>query len=482
MSNIDRRQFVLGAAAIGLSGSALTVLLDACNRKGSTTTEGWPVDLKSANLQIHHLLRRAGFSPNQSEIDKYSKMGVKATTQSLLDYEKVDNTALENRLAGITVDTKNLADLQRWWLLRMVYTQRPLQEKMTLFLHGLLTSGFSKVVNGPYMLAQNKLLRSQAIGDYGELLKAISRDPAMMLWLDSATNHKATPNENFARELMELFSLGIGNYTETDVREAARAFTGWELSNGAFVFNTAQHDTGSKTFLGQTGNFTGDDIIDIIMKQPAAAKFICRKMFEFFVYDNPDDPVVSHLAAVFTQNNRSLKAVMNEILSSTEFYSANAYRAKVKSPVELVAGMIRGLNIETNGLELVNPVNGMGQSLFNPPNVAGWKGGTSWINSATMIYRLNFANTVATARQKGFVFDPAQTLLQNGVAQPQGAVDYFTNLLIDGVIPDSERKILLSYLNVSSSTTVSSSSAWATDEQLRSLTYLVLCSPDYQLA
>jgi len=154
----------------------------------------------------------------------------------------------------------------------------------------------------------------------------------------------------------------------------------------------------------------------------------------------------------------------------------------VKSPVELVAGMIRGLNIETNGLELVNPVNGMGQSLFNPPNVAGWKGGTSWINSATMIYRLNFANTVATARQKGFVFDPAQTLLQNGVAQPQGAVDYFTNLLIDGVIPDSERKILLSYLNVSSSTTVSSSSAWATDEQLRSLTYLVLCSPDYQLA
>ena len=446
------------------------------------TSSGWSVDLGSDIVRLYHLLRRAGFDPSQTDLDSYTPMGLAAATSYLLEYQNIDDSAAQARAAALNVNLKSLSSLQQWWLELMIYTKRPLQEKMVLFWHGLLTSGFSKVNNGQYMLTQNQLFRDQALGDYAVLLKAVSRDPAMMTWLDSQANNKAAPNENFARELMELFTLGVGNYTENDVREAARAFTGWELKNGAFYYDSSNHDNGTKSFLGQSGNFNGDDVIDIIMEQPAAATFISKKLFEFFMYANPDNDTLSHLADVFSQSNRSIKSVVSDILTSAGFYSADAYRGKVKSPAEMVVGMARGLGLETDASQLVAPLNNMGQSLFNPPDVSGWKSDANWLNSGTLIYRLNLANLVATARQAGFTFDPSSLPRQQGISQTPAIIDYYTTLLLDGVISSTERALIANYISGMGTITAPPASKSPDDEKLRSLAYLILASPDYQLA
>ena len=273
-------------------------------------------------------------------------MGLDATTEYLLEFGRVDDSALETKLQALKLDLTKLPDLQRWWLLRMVYTQRPLQEKMTLFWHGLLTSAFSRVGQTGPMIYQNQLFREQALGNFDVILKAVSRDPAMLIWLDSRINRKAAPNENFARELMELFTMGVGNYTEQDVRESARAFTGWSLGSSAFFFNPAQHDDGVKKFLGESGNFTGDDIIDIIVKQPATASYISRRLFSFFAYDDPEPEVMARLERVFQSSLYSIKAVVREILTSDAFYSQKAFRSHPKSPTELAASTMRTLEID----------------------------------------------------------------------------------------------------------------------------------------
>jgi len=282
---------------------------------------------------------------------------------------------------------------------------------------------------------------------------------------------------------MELFSLGIGNYTETDVRESARAFTGWGIRSDSFFFDAAQHDEGNKTFLGQSGNFNGDDIIDIILRQPAAAQYISRRLFQFFAYDDPPPQVIARLAKVFTTNNRSIKAVVREILTSDEFYSQQAYRAKIKSPAELVASTIRTLEIETDATPLPGPLNSMGQVLFNPPDVSGWKGGAAWINSNTLLSRINFANMVATARGAKFKFSPGDFVALQNASPPRDAITYLVDTLLDGVMPNAEREILTVYLRQSANPTASTGTGRAAaDERLRGVLYLVLAGPEYQLA
>ena len=203
----------------------------------------------------------------------------------------------------------------------MAYTERPLQEKISLFWHGILTSSFKKTGDGPQTLQQNQLFRAEGMGRYSDLLKAVSRDPAMMIYLDSRSNKKAAPNENYSRELMELFSLGVGHYSEDDVRESARAFTGWQLRRKTeFFFNERQHDFGNKTFLGQTGDFDGDDIVDIIMAKPEAAEYVCGRLWRFFAYDDPEPAVVARLAAIFTAKNTEVRPVVRAIFESDEFY------------------------------------------------------------------------------------------------------------------------------------------------------------------
>jgi hypothetical protein len=536
LNGLNRRQFLVRSAVMGLSASALMLFLDACTAADTATTTSpgsgtlppsptphaaatvrptstsFPTstpnptpaltatfvtddafaDLaslidhpgpKGERIRIGHLLRRAGFGASYEELDNFTALGVPATVDYLLEYESVDDSSLEEFLTSLTLDLERLRDLQRWALLRMIYTKRPLQEKMVLFWHGLLTSGFKKVGPGPYMSNQNQLFRVNALGQFDIILKAVSRDPAMLIWLDSRVNKKASPNENFARELMELFSMGIGNYSETDVRESARAFTGWGLQKKAFYFRANLHDNGIKTFLGQTGNFNGDDIVDIIMQQPVTAEFITRKLFEFFVYDNPSNNTVADLAATLRTNNYNIKAVMRQILTSAEFYSARAYRAKIKSPTELVAGTIRSLGIETDGNPLLHLSDGMGQVLFNPFDVSGWPGGAAWVNSSTILQRINFGNLVATARRRTFNFDPFQEIARQGITTAEGAVDFFLSVLLDGNIPSQERNILLTYAqslhNLNRATGTLSPTQ---DESLRGLVYLVLSSSDYQVA
>lgn len=441
-----------------------------------------PLFLEDPRMRMGHLLRRAGFGANEEEMDRFLAMGEEATVEYLIEYEAADDSALEKRLSGLGLDLEKLRDLQRWSLLRMIYTQRPLQEKMVLFWHGLLTSAFKKVGKGPYMLNQDQLFRRQALGEYDVLLKAISRDSAMLIWLDSRVNNKKAPNENFARELMELFSMGIGPYTEADVRESARAFTGWGLKKKDFIFRENQHDYGTKTFLGRTGEYSGDDIVDIIMEHPATAQFVCRKLFTFFVHDDPEAATLTSLARTFNDTRYSVKAVMRQILTSPDFYSSKAYRAKIKSPAEFVAGTVRVLGIETDGRPLNALTDRMGQILFSPFDVSGWPGGAAWINSSTLLQRLNFANKIATARSRSFKFDPLQVAQDQGFNTAAAALNHFILLLLDGQAPSQDRQILLDYAQGLDGLSGSGNPSATVDEKLRSLVYLVMSSPDFQLA
>jgi uncharacterized protein (DUF1800 family) len=417
-------------------------------------------------------------------MERFLAMGQSATVEHLIEYQDVDDSDLEQRLEGLMLNIERPNSLAQWWLLRMIYTKRPLQEKMVLFWHGILTSSFSKTGQGPAMFDQNQLFRAQALGSYDVLLKAISRDPAMLLWLDSRTNVKRAPNENYARELMELFSMGVGNYSETDVRESARAFTGWGLRRREFEFRSLEHDFETKTFLGRTGDFDGDDVTDIILEQPAAAEFITRKLFAFFAYDDPEPGMVVSLMATFRDSRYSIKAVMRQILNSPEFYSDRAYRDKVKSPAELVAGIIRTLGIETDARVLRGAVNNMGQVLFAPFDVSGWPGGAAWITTTTLLQRLNFANSVATGRNVGgraLPFNPAQLLQGQGITSTDAAIDYFVTLLLDGRLSREQRETVVAYLERPNPLGGSRLNLVA-DEKVRSLVYFILASPEYQLA
>ena len=441
-------------------------------------------------VRMGHLLRRAGFGATREKTDEFLDMGEEATVSFLLEYDQVDDTDLEERISALNLDlldhssktppTLKLVDLQHMAITRMIYTKRPLQEKMVLFWHGLLTSGWKKVGRGPYILDQDDLFRQHALSPYDSLLKAVAKDPAMLIWLDSRVNKKQKPNENFARELMELFSMGVGTFTEEDVREAARGFTGWSLRKKQFSFERDQHDFEMKTFLGVTGNHDGTDIIDIIMEQPVTSLFISKKLFEFFAYDNPEPRVLAELSSTFNSSGYSIKAVVEQILTSDEFYSERAYRAKIKSPTELVVGAMLQLEVDTNW-ERIGPVylTPMGQELFNPFDVSGWPNGGEWINSSTLLNRLNFVHSISLASGH-FLHDIVGSIKSRNIDSTVPAVDYFLDLFLDGIVGGEEKAVLVAYLD--GLLTKNGSKSSFNNSTLGSLIYLVMASPDYQLA
>ena len=364
----------------------------------------------------------------------------------------------------------------------MIYTKRPFQEKMVLFWHGLLTSASSKVGKGPKMLHQNTLFRNHALGRFNELLKAISKDPAMLIWLDSKRNRKRTPNENFARELLELFSMGEGTFTETDVREVARAFTGYFISNDAFSFRASQHDSGRKHVFNRTGNFDGDDIIGMIMEQPITAEYISKRLFTFFVHDDPTPTFIKKMGGILRANQYKIRPLMRFLLSSREFYSEKAYRAKIKSPSELVAGTLRMLEIETDGRKLPAVLTNMGQTLFNPPDVAGWPGGHAWINSTTLLHRLNFAHLITRSRIGGTRFEPRRVLPNGNAHEMQLTISPLVNGLLDGRMHPRGREILEAHGRLLDNQISSSGkSSKIVDRSQRDLAYYMLASPEFQL-
>ena len=275
---------------------------------------------------------------------------------------------------------------------------------------------------------------------------------------------------------MELFSLGIGHYTEEDVRESARAFTGWQFRRRTgFFLNAKQHDDGLKTFLGRTGNFDGDDIVDIIMEQPAAAEYVCTRLWAFFAYPDPGPEVIERLADVFRTNGTEIRPVVRAMLESDEFYSSRARTALVKSPVELAVGAVRALGIGTDFRPLDKPIEQMGQALFMPPNVAGWPGGATWINSSALLQRINMAAALAEARATRLWFAPQGLVGGQELSTSGEIVDFFADLLLGGRISDTDRGVLTAFLDDMDGTAVS------LDQKIRNVVYLMLASPDFQV-
>lgn len=441
---------------------------------------------RDSQALIPHLLRRAGFGATPAELEYYQSKGYDKTLDELLHPEQVDNSALDALTTSQNFDFTRIEDLKRWWLFRMCFTKRPLEEKLSLFWHGHFATSNRKV-NNPYgMYLQNLAFRKYGMGSFSDLLLAVSKDPAMIIWLDNQQNRKGNPNENYAREIMELFSLGIGNYTETDIKEAAKSFTGWQTKNGAFFFNTNQHDSSVKTVLGRTGDFNGDDIVQIVSSQPAASRFISKKLVAFFVSDNPDPEMVRDLAAVYMKEKGDMRPVLKTLFRHPGFKSETAFHAKIKSPAELVVGTIKTLQVQNLDGDLTASMSRMGQSLFEPPTVKGWDGGNAWISTNTMMERFNFATRITQQKfdaMEGYI-SPSEMVANQGLTNARTMVDYFVSVLLDDDMPSSARGDLIKY--VSSDFEGKPIAAIPDDKlldaKLRGLVHLIMTMPTYQLA
>ena len=421
-----------------------------------------------------HLYRRAAFGASKAELEQSVHKGLPETLDRLL--QGATKAAEHDRSflsAGEQMARQgDSAALRGWWVYCMLHTQHPLREKMTLFWHNHFATSIAKVQQPVLMYKQNGLLRQHALGKFRPLLLEMSRDPAMLVWLDSNENVKGKPNENYARELMELFGLGVGNYTEKDIREAARAFTGWHTNADGYEFNSAFHDGGPKTVLGQQGNWNGDDIVRILLEQPAAARFITRKLYRFLISEAVEPParLLEPVAEALRHSDFDIALVVRLMLSSRHFFSAYAYRQRIKSPVEFVVGALRSLAqkpVPPNAL--LEPLEQMGQSLFTPPNVKGWEGGRSWLNTSTVLARHNFAENVVTT----------YFAVENRAEQDAGAarvVGEIIDLLLQGDVNESLRKKLEAHL------AEGKPKGTALGERIREICHAIVTTPEYQLA
>ncbi len=358
-----------------------------------------------------HLLRRAGFGYTRKQLADSVKRGPMATVKSLVEAHP-DEAFNQNvrSLADSVVAGGEPRNLSAWWLYRMLHSPAPLLEHMTLFWHGHFATSGSKVPDARLLLAQHDLFHEHALGDFRDLAQGISRDPAMLLYLDSATNRRSHPNENFARELLELFCLGVGNYSEHDIQQLARCFTGWEVRNGAFRFNRFQHDRGEKEFFGRKGAFSGEQAVDVVLEQPSVAAFLVRKIVQEFVADEPqiDDAYLAPLVEKFRASRLDLGALMTTVLGSRAMLERPPIGYKVRSPIEFAVGWLRSMDATTNLQALANDLSQLGQLLFFPPNVKGWPGGRAWINSTTLAGRANLIRRLladSTTKFGGATFD-----------------------------------------------------------------------------
>ncbi len=367
-----------------------------------------------------HLLSRAGFGGTPEDIVAAQKQGLGETVKRLLDLPP-EATEIEGpdwtrtivprriehrrlfRTSGMPnaenerfkhIHERNMTELRGWLLQRLLTSGSPLLEKMTLFWHGHFTTSFAKSHDTDRIWLQYLKLRRNALGSFVALAKTISRDAAMLVYLDLQESSKAHPNENWARELMELFTIGIGNYTENDVREAARAFTGYRIRvpDQQFDFVRAEHDDGPKTFLGKTGRWNGDDIIDILAQQPACSRFLANKLWKFFAQDKAPSQIVDAVASSIRTHNFEMRPVLREMFTAADFYSDAAMRTQIKSPIQFVVQTAKVLGAELPPAPLAeNAFRQMGQIPFAPPNVKGWDGGKAWISTSTLLFRYNFA-------------------------------------------------------------------------------------------
>ena len=431
-----------------------------------------------------HLMRRAAFGATRDELEAYSAKGYGATVEELLgggETQAVPDDLIRryhHEMSGMM----GTQAAPQYWLYRMITTDTPFREKMSLFWHCIFATGYPKLTFGKVLSDQVRMFRRYGLGSFKTLLVELSKDPAMIVWLDNQDNHKGAINENFGRELLELFSLGVGHYSEQDIKECARAFTGWTLGNTEYMalrarrdsiwpygriawhfeYRPEDHDDGEKEFLGQRGRFNGEDIIDIICQQPATARFIARHMYHFFVadeppvpqwpYEEPRDPeAIEMLSQAYFDSNYDISSMLRALFNSDSFKSESCWYEKVKSPAELVAGVFRltgDYRVPRRGMvEDAQQMTFMGQHLTNPPSVEGWHQGVEWIDTGTMAERLNFAS-----QQLGNIDTPGgQSMIERiradngGTMSPERLVDVCLEHLGEFSVTDETRSTLVSY-------------------------------------
>ncbi len=447
--------------------------------------------------KVGHILRRFGLGASKAELDFYEKLGVDGTLDRLINYDKVE----DNFPVNVWEFAQRLPDrpprlrveqVASWWVTRMLVTQRPLQEKLTLFWHDHFAVSGSKVDEGPNMANYLEVLRTGASGNFKDLLIQISQCPAMIEWLDNNTNVRGKPNENFAREVMELFTLGIGHYTETDIQEAARAFTGWTFRRDfqlrrpgtpvdptkalddkimenkplvVFDFRQNLHDTGTKKILGSEANFNGIDVLEILASKPQTAIHITSKLWEWFAYPNPEPKIQERLAKVYRDSGYQIKPILFAIAKSDEFWSEKCVRKQIKNPVDFSISVCRSLGLGSSIMEgrpadasplkslplqaiqaqrlISQALNNQGMGLLYPPDVAGWDWGTAWISSATMVERIKLADVLFTGLRRFNAAGPISAAIM--ATNPKSSKDAIKALLtiFDIDLPVSRQNTLV---------------------------------------
>ncbi|MDE0205300.1 MAG: DUF1800 domain-containing protein [Candidatus Tectomicrobia bacterium] len=425
---------------------------------------------------LAHLMRRAGFGATRDELEGYAAQGYTATVDELLNPGDPD-VMPDDIIRRYHVDQSELRQLDGAganWLYRMITTRCPLEEKIALFWHGLFATGYSKLNQARALLNQIDMFRNHGLGRFDNLLVELSKDPAMLLWLDNTDNHKGAINENYGRELLELFSMGIGNYTEDDIKECSRAFTGWTLGNAEYMavragkdsiwpysriawhfqFRDWDHDDGEKTFLGETGNFNGEDIIEIIARQEPTARFVCTRLFQFFAADKVEgegEQVIADMMKAYFDSGYEIRAVLRTLFLSDYFTAEKSRYARVKGPVELLVGAIRqagSYREPTLGVhQLAYQGFYMGQGLLQPPSVEGWHEGMEWIDSGSLVERVNFVAQELSSLDKPGVRAIIDRLAaaNDGVLTPEELVDQCLDLLGPVAVEDNTRAALVDF-------------------------------------
>ncbi|QTN31489.1 DUF1800 domain-containing protein [Akkermansiaceae bacterium] len=495
---------------------------------------------KWTEAEARHLLNRAGFGGSPQEIATFHGLGREKAVDLLLhptepedafrlpDWCNREQALADARMrreqfmdaqksrSGMTAseaeaqrrkafqqfqqdNRRNSVEAQGWWFNRILKTSAPLREKMTLFWHDHFASSIQKVKQPVLMMEQNRLFREHAFGSFKELTQSIVRDPAMMLYLDTQRSSKAMPNENFAREVMELFTLGEGNYTEQDVKEAARAFTGFQLNrfNGNVSQNAAAWDSGEKMIFGKSGAYNGRDVVNLIFQKDACARFMVGKFWEFFAYESPLESAMEDLAKTFRDADYEVKPVLREIFLSREFYGEKAMSTQIKCPVQYLVQMLKELEMDSAPMGF--PIMGqtqLGQVLFMPPNVAGWDWGKAWINTNTLLTRYNLAGALTKGTMAGSMRGRDGMERMGRLRELAGRIakgpDFAkiaaeperndTEALVDGLIgrffcvpiPEKARQSFIAYAD-------SKKGVSFTDAELGELCHLMMSTPYYQL-
>lgn len=457
-----------------------------------------------------HLLNRAGFGGTPAEIDRLHALGPGKAVASFVDADEDSNLfpppsmmdpcsrfyrhqqikgAVDEEQRRVLkkdffrTDREEILALRVWWLNRMRYTSDPLKEKTTLFWHGHFATSNAKVNDAFAMWQQNETLRHHALGRFPAMLKEISRDPAMIKWLDLNQSRRNHPNENFAREVMELFTLGEGHYTEADIMEAAKAFTGYRIDQKtcSFRMDKKAFDPGPKTVFGKTGNFSGDEIIDMITAMPQCARFIGRKLWIFFVGENPDEDTVSGVAGLLLGNGYDIGSTLGVIFRSEAFYSPNVVHRQIKSPVEWMIQTTKMLEIPLpDTLVLENALSILGQVLFAPPNVKGWDGGRSWISASSLLYRYNLAAYLLSGKarilgRKGVTERvPLEKIVTSGERSSRiSLLDHLVFRVFNNQVTEKESAAYLDFL--------SNHPTPYSDQTILDFLQTMMSSPSYQL-